>query len=153
MRTHLLSQVTIAAACALAVPVARANAAAPLVPDPCTLLTPVQINSVAGLAVAAGKPIIAGKSCQWIAPAPKHGVTTLDFWPAESWAKMKANWAAASQTVSGAGDEAFYVNAGTYGALSVKKGTAVFILKVYGIAPDKQVAILKTLANDVIANL
>lgn len=132
---------------------ARAEAAERFAPDPCKLLTPAQINAVTGLAFAAGTPIIAGKSCQWISPSPKHGITTVDFFPADSWSKMKAQWASVSQAVSGVGDDAFYFNVGTYGAFAIKKGDAVFTLKVYGIPQEKQMAILKTLANDAIANL
>ena len=121
--------------------------------DPCTLLTAQQINAATGLAFAAGTPIIAGKSCQWISPSPKRGITTVDFFPADSWSKMKAQWASVSQAVSGVGDDAFYFNVGTYGAFAIKKGNSVFTLKVYGIPQDKQVALLKTLASEAIANL
>ena len=121
--------------------------------DPCKLLTPDQIDGATTLNFGQGTPIMAGKSCQWISPAPKHGITTIDFFPVDSWAKMKAQWASSSQTVSGVGDEAFYYSIGTYGALAVKNGNSLFVLKVYGIASDKQVAILKTLANDAIAKL
>ena len=120
--------------------------------DPCKLLTPDQINGATGFTVAAGTPIIAGKSCQWMS-SPKRGITTIDFFPVDSWTKMKAQWASNSQAVSGVGDDAFYFSAGTYGAFAIKKGNAVFTLKVYGIPQEKQMALLKTLAGEAIANL
>jgi hypothetical protein len=141
-------------ACVLAIGTMHPEAAARFAPDPCKVLTPGQINSATGFAVGAGTPIVAGKSCQWISPEPKRGIATVNFWPADSWAKMTNPIAVSNETsVSGVGDGAYYLNAGTYGALSVKKGSAVFVLKVYNVPPDKQQAVLKALANAVIANL
>jgi hypothetical protein len=145
----------VAVVCALVVCGARAEAAEPFVPDPCTLLTVDQLNSATGFAFAAGTPIIAGKSCQWISPSPKHGIVTVDFYPGESWDKMKAPLAGFTKTsVSGVGDDAFYTVVGTFTTLSVKKGNAVFNMKVYGIADHaKQEAAEKALALNVTAKL
>lgn len=157
LQSALLAAASAALICGAHAAAAQVRQSAPPVRqsalDPCKLLTPDQIDGATSLNFGQGTPIIAGKSCQWISPSPKHGITTVDFWPADSWAKMKAQWAPSSQAVSGVGDDAFYYSVGTYGALAVKNGNSLFVLKVYGIAPDKQAAILKTLANDAIAKL
>lgn len=56
--------------------------------------------------------------------------------------------------VSGLGDDAFYTLIGPFGSLSVKKGDTVFIVRIYGIPDtDKQLAIDKSLAHEVIARM
>ena len=160
MLSNQLRSAIVAVACAL-IPLPggasaqTARSAPTTAPDPCTLLTPDQINGATGFNVGAGTAIIAGKSCQWISPSPKHGIATIDFFPGESWDKMKAPLAGFTKTsVSGVGDGAFYTVVGTFSTLTVKKGNAVFNMKVYGIADHaKQEAIEKTLALDVVGKL
>ncbi len=161
MLSNQLRSAIVAVACALlpcgasAQTPRSARSAPTTAPDPCTLLTPDQINGATGFNFGAGTAIIAGKSCQWISPSPKHGIATIDFFPGESWDKMKAPLAGLTKTsVSGVGDGAFYTVVGTFSTLTVKTGNAVFNMKVYGIADHaKQEAIEKTLALDVISKL
>jgi hypothetical protein len=82
-------------------------------------------------------------------------VVTLSFWDPHGFAAMKAPLPNVTKSsVSGIGDDAVYANVGGFTSLSVKKGGAVFLVKVYGVPDEgKQKQIEKTLAGDVIAKL
>ncbi len=56
--------------------------------------------------------------------------------------------------VPGLGDAGFYNILGGFTTLGVKKGSTVFVIKVYGIAdPSKQMSIEKALATSVLAKM
>jgi hypothetical protein len=57
-------------------------------------------------------------------------------------------------SVSGLGDDAYYLAAGNYAALFVKKGNVEFKVAVYGGAPlEQKEAVAKTLAEQVVSKL
>jgi hypothetical protein len=150
--------VVVGIACVLAAGSARAAyAEAPT--DPCALLTPAQVSAVVGVTVGAGESI-GTTGCQWstsgqaTAANPKV-TTTLVLWPATAFADMKIPLAGITKTsVSGIGEDAIYATVGPLTTLSVKKGAVAFIVRLYGIHDqDKQVAMEKSLALDVLAKL
>jgi hypothetical protein len=147
-------RVIVGVATALAVMARAAVAQAPK--DPCTLLTPSQVAGALGVKdVAAGVPI--GKTgCQWVSQDKAlHAFVTLSFWDPAGFPAMKAPLPNVTKTpASGIGDDALYSTVGTFTTLSVKKGGAVFLVKAYGVpGQDKQEAVEKTLAGDVLAKL
>jgi hypothetical protein len=122
-------------------------------PAPCALLTVDEVSAALGAKVNAGDPI-ATTGCSWTVPNP-HTIVTVSLWPSDAFAAMKLPLANITKTsVSGVGDEAVLTNVSNFISLSVKKGSVVFIVKVYGV-PDvtKQATIEETLARAVVGRL
>jgi hypothetical protein len=125
--------------------------------DPCTLLTPAQIDAVIAGSFAAGQAI-GTTGCSWTATkqvGEKKPFVTVSLWPGSGWAKMQAPLpGVAKSSVSGIGEGAMLASVGGFTSLSVLKGSTVFIVKVYGIPGDeKQAAMEKTLAGDVLKKM
>ena len=100
-----------------------------------------------------GKKINA-TACAWSAVNAKVKMT-IALWEATGFERMKAPIAGITKTpIAGLGDDAFYAKVGQFMVLNVKKGDVVFIVRIYGIRdPDKQMAIEKSLALDIVAKL
>ena len=135
---------------------ARAASAAMRV-DPCTLLTPVQIDSVIAGSFAAGQAI-GTTGCSWSATqqvGAKKPFVTVSLWPGSGWAKMQLPLPGVTKSsVSGIGDGAMLASVGGFTSLSVLKGSTVFIVKIYGIpGDDKQASMERTLAGDVLKKM
>ena len=123
--------------------------------DPCAQVTSAQITAALGETVAAGAN--AGtKTCSWSADKPKHQIVSLMYSPPGDWNTRKTRQVpgVTKASVSGIGDEAFAESAFAYTTLYVKKGSTIFMVRVYGL-PDlgRQLAIEKTIAQIVVAKV
>jgi hypothetical protein len=121
---------------------------------PCTLLTPAQVAAAVGGSFGAGQPI-GTTGCSWSAEKP-HVIVTLSLWPPGEWDRIKAGAmpGTTNTPASGLGDDAFYATIAQYTVLYVKKGSTVYLFKVYGVKdPTKQMSAERTLAQDVLAQL
>jgi hypothetical protein len=121
--------------------------------DPCAQVTTAQVSTALGETVAAGKQ--AGtKTCSWSADKPTHQIVSLMYSPPGDWNTRKSRQmpGVTKASVSGIGDEAFAETAGTFTTLYVKKGSTIFMVRVYGV-PDvvRQLAIEKPIAQAVAA--
>jgi len=123
--------------------------------DPCAQVTAAEVSAALGETVAAGQQ--AGtKTCSWSANKPTHQVVSLMYSPPGDWNTRKTRQLPGDTkaSVSGVGDEAFAETAGNFTTLYVKKGSTIFMVRVYGV-PDvgRQVAIEKTIAQTVAAKV
>ena len=130
-----------------------ANAQAPS--DPCAQVTPAEVSAALGETVAAGQQ--AGtKTCSWSAEKPTHEVVSVMYSPPGDWNTRKTREmpGVTKATVSGVGDDAFAETAGNFMTLYVKKGSTIFMVRVYGV-PDvgRQLAIEKPIAEKVAAKV
>jgi hypothetical protein len=127
--------------------------------DACTLTTQAQVGAALEIPVGAGAPIGRPSSCQW---AGKGRFATLVIIqprggksPVESFNAGKASTMPGiiTESVSGVGDEAYYVYFNTKErsglGLVVKKGTTAFEIRVYGFELDKAKSVAKTLCQTV----
>jgi len=127
--------------------------------DACTLTTQAQVGAALEIPVGAGTPIGRPSSCQW---AGKGRFATLVIIqprggksPVESFNAGKASTMPGiiTESVSGVGDEAYYVYFNTKErsglGLVVKKGTTAFEIRVYGFELDKAKSVAKTLCQTV----
>lgn len=156
MDTHLRGAFVVGIVCALAAGSAAAAHArgAPAAPDPCALLTPAQVGGTLGSGVGAGAPI-GTTGCQWTVASDPSLRATLTLSSADQWAMMKTPLPNITKSpAAGIGDDAFFTTVGTLTTLSVKKGTTVIVIRLYGVTGQaKQQAMEKTLALDAIAKL
>jgi hypothetical protein len=123
--------------------------------DPCAQLTPAQVSAALGETVAAGQQ--AGtKTCSWSANKPTHQVVSLMFSPPGDWDRRKTRLmpGVTKASVSGVGDEAFAETAANFTTLYVKKGSTIFMVRVYGVPNvGRQLAIEKPIAQTVAAKV
>ena len=119
--------------------------------DPCKQLTQAEVTAATGSQVGEGHGI--GGTCSW-SGTPKVIVSLWYPGPA-IWPGLAHPSAMVSQTqVPSLGDNAFVNVMGGFASLGVRKGTSVFVIKVYGFNdPAKQIAIEKTLAAAVLAKM
>lgn len=123
--------------------------------DPCAQVTAAEVSAALGETVAAGKR--AGtKTCSWSADKPTHQIVSLMYSPPGDWNRRKTRPmpGVTKASVSGVGDEAFAETAANFTTLYVKKGSTIFMVRVYGV-PDvgRQLAIEKPIAQKVAAKV
>jgi hypothetical protein len=123
--------------------------------NPCAQVTAAEVSAALGETVAAGEQ--AGtKTCSWVANKPTHQIVTLMFSPPGDWNTRKTRQmpGVTKATVSGVGDEALAETLGNLTTLYVKKGSTIFMVRVYGV-PDsnRQLAIEKPIAQKVTAKV
>jgi hypothetical protein len=123
--------------------------------DPCAQVTAAEVSTALGETVAAGQQ--AGtKTCSWSANKPTHQVVSLMYSPPGDWNTRKTRQmpGVTKATVSSVGDEAFALTAANFTTLYVKKGSTVFMVRVYGVPdPGHQLAIEKPIAQAVAAKV
>jgi len=132
--------------------------------DACSLLNQSQVSAVLGLSVGAGVP--SGRFvCQWSQPGDtslgrKRVLVNLfgpigKLTPADRFANEKAPVPGITKTpISGVGEDAFYITHPVTGTgLTVKKGSSVFRINIYGFSPDQTKTMEKTLALDALSKL
>jgi hypothetical protein len=126
--------------------------------EPCSLLTPAQVNAVLGANVGSAK--VSPLLCEWSAPnQPKKVALVLSSQRAFGFAKTPVVASAKTMPSSGIGDDSVYslavgIDPGPDTALYVKKGNSYFVIHVYGVLDrGKVMAMEKTLALEVCANL
>ena len=138
--------------------VAGARHAAAQAPKPaCTLLTPSEIGAQVGAPIGAGEST-GTNGCQWIATKQVGSAlprATLVFYGADAWSGMTANFPRVTKRdVPGLGDAAVFATTGELTTLSVKKGSTVFVLRVYGVdGATKQMAVERALAGLVLGRM
>ena len=121
--------------------------------DPCAQVTAAEVSAALGETVAPGQQ--AGtKTCSWSADKPTHQIVSLMYSPPGDWNTRKTRQmpGVTKTGLTGIGDEAFAETAGPYTTLYVKKGSTIFMVRVYGV-PDvrRQLAIEKPIAQTVAA--
>lgn len=131
------------------------SASAQVPSDPCAPMTAAEVSAALGETVAAGQKATA-KACAWTATQPKHQIVSLSFSPSGDWTTRKTRQLPGDTktSVSGLGDEAFAETAGRYTSLYVKKGSTIFLVRVYGVADlGQQLSIEKAIAKKVAAKV
>ena len=123
--------------------------------NPCAQVTAAEVSAALGETVEAGQQ--AGtKTCSWVANKPKHQIVTLMFSPPGDWNTRKTRLmpGVTKATVSGVGDEALAETLGNLTTLYVKKGSTIFMVRVYGVPEsNRQLAIEKAITQRVIAKV
>ncbi len=146
-------RVAVVAAVLVASGVCEAGAQTPS--DPCAQVTAAQVSAALGETVAAGQQ--AGtKTCSWTADKPTHQIVSLMYSPPGDWNTRKTRQmpGATKASVSGVGDEAFAETAANFTTLYVKKGSTIFMVRVYGVSnAGQQLAIEKLIALKVAAKV
>jgi hypothetical protein len=137
-----------------------ANAAPP--EDACSLLTQAQVSAAVSVSVGAGSYVTPTykKTCTWNATSPvaksaKYVTLMLEDLDAYDGGKRIGQMKAVSVTsISGIGDDAYYLAVGSNVGLIVKKGNIAFKVAVYADLPiEKKQAMEKTLAQQVVSKL
>jgi hypothetical protein len=123
--------------------------------DPCAQVTGAQVSTALGETVDAGKqgPTV---TCTWVANKPTHQIVTLMYSPPGDWNSRKTRQTPGitKAAVSGIGDDAIAETLGNLVTLFVKKGTVIFMVRVYGVPdPTKQLGIEKPIAQAIAAQL
>ncbi len=148
------------AVCVTGICLANAGRAAP-VADACALLTSAQVGAALGVPVGVGSHVAPTfkKTCTWNATTADGGFVTLMLQDAGGFegGKQLGQMGAKSvslTSISGVGDDAYYLAVGEQVGLVVKKGNAVFKVAVYARIPikDKE-AKERSLAQQVLAGL
>jgi hypothetical protein len=113
--------------------------------DACTLLTPQQVSAILGIPVGEGEHIVPDSltSCGWMGPGGASigsKKIVLSLMTARSFQTGKTPVKGVTESLApGIGDEAYFVSMPPFGtALSVKKGTSYFQLRIAGF-PSGQV--------------
>ena len=125
--------------------------------DACSLLAQAQVSAALGASVGAGSyeaPTFK-KVCTWTVAGGGEYVTLmiegLDAYQAGKVARTKAM---VVTSVSGIGDDAYYLAVGKNVGLIVKKRNVAFKVAVYGNLPiERKQAMEKTLASQVVSKL
>lgn len=160
MSSKIILTVVIAAFFMAAAALSPSANAAP--DDACSLLTQSQLNSALGVSMEPGKGSTDKKVCTWNIKAANaeadKGVKTVtlllqnsDSFQAGKLAPVKS---IVVTSVTGLGDDAYYLAVGNNVGLIVKKGNVAFKVAVYASSPlDKKQALEKTLAQQVLSSL
>src|ERR1700730_16046225 len=129
--------------------------------DACALLTPAQVGAALGASVGAGSYVTPTfkKTCTWNATTSGGGYVTLMLQDVGGFEGGKQLGQMASKnlsltSISGVGDDAYYLAVGDQVGLIVKKGNSAFKVAVYAHIPvESKKAKEKTLAQQVVAGL
>lgn len=116
---------------------------------PCTLLTQSQVSSVMGVSVGAGSPI-ANTGCSWHATGPSKVMVTVSRQSEKMFAGAKSG---SKTALSGIGDEAFFTGVENFASLWMRKGSAIILVRVYGLPVNDAQTKLTTLAKSVVSKL
>lgn len=133
-----------------------ANAAPP--EDACALVTNVQVGAAAGAAFDAGTYVTPTfkKTCTFKASKPAAGgsnTITVFIMTQAGFDGGKKFGAAGKLTPAGLGDDSYFLETGPQVGLAVKKGGVFLKIAVYGGGPDKEKAIEKAVAQQVLAKI
>ena len=130
--------------------------------DACALLTAAQVGAALGAPVAAGTYVTPTfkKTCTWQSTTEGGGYVTLtlqdagNFQSGKQLPAMAANAKMFVTSISGVGDDAYYLAVGDQVGLIVKKGNIAFKVAVYEHIPvESKQAKEKTLAQQVVSRL
>jgi hypothetical protein len=129
--------------------------------DACALLTPAQVGAALGVPVGAGSYVTPTfkKTCTWTSTTSGGGYVTLllqdvsGFDGGKRLAQVGAKNVSLT-SISGVGDDAYYLVVGDQVGLIVKKGNGAFKVAVYAhIAVESKEAKEKALAQNVLPGL
>jgi len=142
-------------------PVLVAVAGAAPAEDACALLTPAQVGAALGAPVSAGSYVTPTlkKTCTWKSTTSDGGFVTLMLQDVGRFEGGKQLGQTPSKTlsitsISGVGDDAYYLAVGDQVGLIVKKGNVAFKVAVYAHEPvESKEAKEKTLAQQAVARL
>jgi hypothetical protein len=95
--------------------------------DPCTLLTAAEVSAALGITSLPGRPFLGSRaSCYFAADTGIRmgaaSVTVMVMTPTAFQNQGHMGGALASHSLTGLGDEAFYVSSGSYAKVLVRKG-------------------------------
>ncbi len=126
--------------------------------DACALVTNAQVSTAAGAAFDAGTYVTPDfkKTCTWKASKPVTGgsnTITLLIMTQAGFDGGKKLAAAGKLTPAGVGDDSYFLDLGGQVGLAVKKGGVFLKVAVYGGGPDKEKAIEKAVAQQVLPKL
>jgi hypothetical protein len=126
--------------------------------DACAFVTSAQVGTAAGAAFDAGTYVTPTfkKTCTWKASKPVSGgsnTITLLIMTQAGFDGGKKFGAAGKLTPAGLGDDSYFLETGPQVGLAVKKGGVFLKVEVYGGGPDKEKAIEKAVAQQVLAKL
>jgi predicted GNAT family acetyltransferase len=133
--------------------------------DACSLLTQDQVSAALGVSVTAGAhPVESMRyECDWSEPGKaiqgKHVMLNImgqmgSLTPAQRFENAKAPVRGITKTpLTGVGDDAYYIVAGTRVTLNVKRGSSVIQIIVTGVPAEQGQAIAKTLAQNAVTKL
>jgi hypothetical protein len=109
--------------------------------DACALLTPAQVGAALGVSVGAGTYVIPTfkKTCTWNATTTGSGYVTLMLQEVGGFEGKQLGQMASKNmslmSISGVGDDAYYLAVGDQIGLIVKKGSSAFKVAVYAHIP------------------
>jgi hypothetical protein len=127
--------------------------------DACSLLSQTQVGAALGVPVAAGTYVTPTfkKTCTWNATTSGGGYVTLMLQDLDAYqgGKQSGQMKSISETsISGIGDDAYFLAVGNNVGLIVKKGNIAFKVAVYAHIPiEKKQAMEKALAQQVVPKL
>jgi hypothetical protein len=137
-----------------------ANAAPAPPDDACSLLTQAQVSAALSVSVGAGSYHgTYKKTCTWnttdaVTKGAKYVTLMLEGLDAYQAGKLAPVKTIVVTSISGIGDDAYYLAVGRNVGFIVKKGDVAFKVAVYGDLPiEKKQAIEKTLAQQVVSKL
>ncbi len=128
--------------------------------DACSLLTQAQVSAALSVSVGVGSYQAPNykKTCTWnttsaVTKGAKYVTLMLEGLDAYQAGKLAPVKTIVVTSISGIGDDAYYLAVGNVG-LIVKKGNVAFKVAVYGDLPiEKKQAMEKTLAQQVVSKL
>ena len=129
--------------------------------DACSLLTQAQVSAALSVSVGAGSylPPTFKKTCTWnatsdVTKGAKYVTLVLEGLDAYQAGKLAPVKTIVVTSISGIGDDAYYLAVSSNVGLIVKKGDIAFKVAVYGDLPiEKKQAMEKTLAQQVVSKL
>jgi hypothetical protein len=148
---HPKHHAVVAGITAFSIAMAALSAGAQTPSDPCVAVTAAQVSAALGETVGAGKQG-PPPTCTWVADKPTHQIVTLTYSPPGDWntRKNRVLPGLTINAVSGVGDDAIELTAAKFTTIFVKKGSTIFMVRVYGVSdPAKQLAIEKSIAQAV----
>jgi hypothetical protein len=129
--------------------------------DACSLLTQAQVSAALSVSVGAGSyqtPRFK-KTCTWnatsdVTKGAKYVTLVLEGLDAYQAGKLAPVKTIVVTSISGIGDDAYYLAVSSNVGLIVKKGDIAFKVAIYGDLPiEKKQAMEKTLAQQVVSKL
>ena len=126
--------------------------------DACALITNAQVTAAAGASFDVGTYVTPAfkKTCTFRASKPVTGgsnTVTLFIMTQTGFDGGKKLAAAGKITPAGVGDDSYFLETGPQVGLAVKKGSVFLKVEVYGGGPDKEKAIEKAVALQVVPKL
>jgi hypothetical protein len=126
----------------------------------CPLLTVAEVNAVVGITSLPGRPFLGSAEVCYFAADTSYdtqpSVTVMVMTAPEFKSQSSLGGSLAAHSLSGLGDEAFYVGGGSYFKVAVRKGSralSVTIVPGGKVAPAQVLDMEKALAAKAVARL